>query len=116
MIFAEADHVEQIIAGTKAQTRRVAKPNSFIYQVGKTYGIRRCRTCKNIPEGRIRILRRWMELRQDKVTRYDAEFEGGYTPEEYEALFEKMHPNWHSRYAYTFKFEPINSLLRTEKK
>lgn len=113
MIFAEADHLEQIIAGTKVQTRRVAKPNSFIYRVGRTYGIRSCRICRNIPEGRILILRSWLELRQDKVTRGDADCEGGYTPEEYEELFEKMHPNWVSRYAYAFKFVSNSDLLES---
>lgn len=105
MIFAEADHVEQIIAGTKTQTRRVAKTNSFIYRVGNTYGIRRCRTCKNINEGRIEILNMWLELRQDApLSEWEAKMEGGYTPLSYERLFERMHPNWLSRYAYEFKF------------
>jgi hypothetical protein len=37
----------------------------------------------------------------------DAKLEGGYTPEEYEALFEKMHPNWQLRLVILFKlFQP----------
>jgi hypothetical protein len=94
----------QIKQGTKTQTRRVAKPNSFIYQIGKTYGIRPCRTCKNIPDGRILILSQKLELWQDKITGQDAWAEGGYYPRDYEGLFESMHPKWRSRYAYTFKF------------
>lgn len=105
MIFAVADHIEQIKKGTKTQTRRVAKPNSFFYRVAHTYGVRKCRTCKNLPEGRIRIIKAWFELRQDRISEADAKAEGGYTPEEYEELFEKMHPKWRSRYCYWFRWE-----------
>jgi len=106
MIFAVEGHIEKIIRGEKTQTRRVAKPNSFIYQVGKTYGVRKCRTCKNIPDGRILILHRFLETRNKKINETDANAEGGYSLEDYETLFEKMHKNWQIRYGYIFRFVP----------
>ena len=108
MIFAVGNHVQQIINGTKTQTRRVAKTNSFIYQIRKTYSIQPGRTKPGIPEGRILIKRRWLELKQDTINSKDAWLEGGYTPEEYEKLFNKMHPEWSSRYCYEFMFIPTS--------
>lgn len=104
MIFAVGDHIEQIIKGTKTQTRRVAKENSLIYQVGQTYAIQPGRGKPGDPRGRILITRRWLELRQDRITSHDAEAEGGYTPEDYEELFNKMHRGWASRRCYEFEF------------
>lgn len=107
MIFAEADHVQQIIDGAKTQTRRA----SDRYKVGRTYAVQPCRTCKGIPEGRILITQRWLETWLHRGMLYslssnDAEAEGGYTPEEYEGLYSKMHPDWKMRWAYDFKFVP----------
>lgn len=109
MIFAVGDHIQQVIKGTKTQTRRIAKVNSLIYQVGQTYAIQPGRGKPGDPRGRILITRRWLELKQDKITAHDAEAEGGYTPEAYEELFNKMHKDWTSRYCYAFEFWPTPS-------
>ncbi len=109
MIFAKADHIRQIIAGTKTQTRRLAKIGGRLYSVGRTYAIQPGRGKPGIPQGRILITGCRLELRCDRISVEDAKAEGGYTPEEYEALFEQMYPGWRSRYAYTFKFIPAEA-------
>ena len=38
------------------------------------------------------------------ILKWQAEEEGGYTPEEYEDLYEKMYPGWEIRYAYIFDY------------
>ncbi|MBU0846619.1 hypothetical protein KKH23_05465 [Patescibacteria group bacterium] len=104
MIFSEGDHIQQIMAGTKTQTRR----KSDEYMVGKTYSIQPCRTCKGIPEGRIKITAKKNEYKHYllKLNPEDAEAEGGYTPETFEDLYHQINPNWMKRTAYTFKFIP----------
>ena len=37
--------------------------------------------------------------------------EGGYTPSEYEELYEKMHPDWKVRYSYLFRYYPKEGLF-----
>lgn len=116
MIFSIADHVKQVIGGTKTQTRR----SSGRYQVGKLYSIQPKRTAKGISEGKIKIVVKAEEWKREKdldlgqlifhwggkISVEDAKAEGGYTPEEFEGLYEKLHPNWRVRWAYTFKFVP----------
>lgn len=109
MIFAVGDHIEQIIKGTKVQTRRVAKLGGPRYELGKSYAIQRGRGKPAILDGRIIITDIRLELAQDKISSEDAQAEGGYDPTQYELLFERMYPKWRSRYAYTFKFE-VNKL------
>ena len=105
MIFSEGDHIEQIKAGTKTQTRRV----SDRYEVGKLYTVQPCRTCKGMPEGKILIRAKIIELNHPNpawgwIMEDDAKAEGGYIPEEYEKLYNKMHPGWEKRYAYLFQY------------
>ncbi len=103
MIFSAGNHIQQIIAGTKTQTRR----KSGRYEVGKTYAIQPCRTCKAIPEGRILITDKRTEyFWRDKISQEDAQAEGGYTPRQFEKLYRGMDQRWNVRYAYTFKFIP----------
>jgi len=103
MIFSKT-HIEQIITGTKTQTRR----SSNRYHVGRTYAIQPCRTCKGIAEGRILITAKKAEYKHYliRLSLEDAKAEGGYTPEEYEELYRQMHRGWMERWAYTFKFLP----------
>jgi len=101
MIFNVEGHIAKIISGDKTQTRR----SSGRYVVGKFYAIQPTRTSKAIPDGKILIIKKWIELTSvDKISDFDAKAEGGYTPKEYEELYEKMHPFWLVRYAYTFQF------------
>ena len=110
MIFSVEGHVEQTIDGIKTQTRR----ESDRYEVGKSYAVQRCRTCKSISEGRIVITSKrpersyfidgYGERIKLWIGKKDALAEGGYTPEEFEALYDEMHPNWITRVAYEFVF------------
>lgn len=70
MIFAIADHIEQIKQGRKRQTRRTS-PCADRYQVGKDYSIQPCRTCKGIPEGRILIHGKHRETKIDVTVELD---------------------------------------------
>jgi hypothetical protein len=108
MIFSIEDHIQQIINGTKTQTRR----KSSSYLVGKTYSIQPGRTKPGIPEGRILIIDKVVEIGLfDRIPYKDAKAEGGYTPTEFEELYEKMYPGWEERYAYTFEFVPSSSRI-----
>ena len=105
MIFSEGDHIEQIKAGTKTQTRRT----SDRYEIGKLYAVQPCRTCKGIQDGKILIRAKIIEINHPDpkwgwIMADDAEAEGGYTPEEYEKLYNEMHPGWEKRYAYLFQY------------
>lgn len=109
MIFSE-DHIKQIIARTKTQTRR----KSSAYRVGRTYAIQPERK-KGILEGRILITRKREEKYLDGgISVVDALEEGDYTPGQYEALFLNMYPGWIVRYAYTFIFAKIEPYRRTK--
>jgi len=106
MIFSVGDHIQQIINGTKTQTRR----KSSWYVVGKTYSIQPGRTEPGIPEGRILITNKMTESRLYltglRISRADALAEGGYGPEQFEKLYSQMDRGWGVRWAYTFKFIP----------
>jgi len=108
MIFAEDDHDELVIQRKKTQTRR----ESGRYQIGKDYAIQKCRTCPARPEGRILILKKKPEMVEvdTPISVEDALAEGGYTPEQYERLYEKMHRGWLDRWAYEFRFIPKEAL------
>lgn len=116
MIFSEGDHIEQIKAGTKTQTRR----SSDRYEVGKLYAVQPCRTCKGIPDGKILITYKDVEYKSENpiwghILKWQAEAEGGYTPEEYEKLYEKMHPGWEKRYVYLFDYFTTEEMDLMEK-
>ena len=108
MIFSVNDHIQQIINGTKTQTRRVYHPeDSREYKVGKTYSIQPARTKPGISEGRIKVTRVWGEMYGFQISKDNAMAEGGYTPSEYEDLFRKIHRNWSFRQCIEFEFVPI---------
>lgn len=111
MIFAVPGHIELIKKGQKSETRRNANAINR-YFAGKTYSIQPKRTAKGIPEGRIKINRVWVERwdtnRPISVTH--AQAEGGYTPEEYERLYEKLNPKWKVRTAFSFEYVPMEAL------
>lgn len=121
MIFSVEGHILKIIGGEKLQTRRASDK----YQVGKLYSVQPNRGAEGIPDGKIYIgqkirewkpdlsdlpgnatlSRRWLEMEANYPIRdFNAKEEGGYTPEEYEELYEKMHPAWTERWAYWFAF------------
>lgn len=105
MIFSVDGSIEKIKAGTKTQTRRPTDR----YQVGKDYAIQPGRTKPGIPEGRIMIIGKqeeWKKIPVDLVDSREAILEGGYTPEEFEALYQKMYPGWEKRWAYAIDYMP----------
>ena len=105
MIFSIGDHIQQIKDGEKTETRRPTDR----YQLGKTYAIQPGRGKKADPDGRIRMVaKRWESIDDiDWAMEPDNyENEGGYTREDYEALYEKMYPSWMERCAYLFEFIP----------
>jgi len=102
MIFAKANHIELIKQGVKTQTRR----QSGKYRVGHLYSIQPCRTCKGIPDGKIRITEKYAEWFPHPISHKDAQAEGEYTPREYEQLYQQMYPDWGIRYVYMFRFIP----------
>lgn len=128
IIFSVSGHIEQIKAGTKTQTRR----DSDRYQVGRLYAVQPRRGAKGIPEGRIYIAEKAREWKPDlsdlppdarfarrlrevtagyPIQSYNAKAEGGYTPEMYEALYERLHPGWTWRWAYYFTFFTVDDLI-----
>ena len=115
MIFSEGNHIEQIKAGTKTQTRRT----SDRYEIGKLYAVQPCRTCKGIPDGKILITAKRLEQRSDwppgwRILPIEAKAEGGYSPKKYEELYEEMHPDWTERWAYLFEYYPTAVLTLIE--
>ena len=128
MIFSVAGHVEQIKAGDKTQTRRA----SDRYRVGRLYAVQPRRGARGIREGMIYIAekaREWKPNLSDlpreahfarrlreveagyPIQGYNARAEGGYTPDEYEALYERLHPGWTERWAYIFTFFTVDDLI-----
>ena len=105
MIFNVKGHIEQIVNGTKTQTRR----DSGKYGVGKTYAIQPGRGKFGDTRGRILITHKWIESYFKTIHVNDALAEGGYIPEDYEQLYEKLHPDWAGRWAYEFEFWPTES-------
>lgn len=105
MIFSEKDHIGQIIAHTKTQTRRNYHPGrSHLYDEGKTYSIQPKRGVQGIKDGRIHIIKRWFENKEDFISVHDADAEGGYLPIPYEKLFKKLYGNWETRQCLEFVY------------
>ena len=103
MIFSIGDHIQQIIDGTKTESRR----KSDKYKVGVLYTIQPKRTAPGILVGKIEIIKKKKEYRRKgDISAYSAKKEGGYTPKECEILYSGIDPKWKKRVAYRFKFRP----------
>jgi hypothetical protein len=111
MIFSVKGHIQKIIDGKKTETRRSSE-----YFVGKSYAIQPKRGVKAIPEGRIRITDIKIEVKglDTPISWHEADYEGGYHPDEYEELYEKLNPRWITRFAYRFKFESFSEFALKE--
>jgi len=114
MIFS-SEHVKLILEGKKTQNRRL---NRGKYQVGKSYAIQSCRTCKGIEGYRIVIDRIWKEIitRPQEIgknpsfniiSEKDASAEGGYSPAEYERVFRQRYPHFNEQERWAFEFHAI---------
>ena len=99
MIF-KPEHIEMIRNGTKTQTRRYT---GLHYKEGRTYAVQPGRGKKAVPDIRIRIVRKREEIPPFNITDDDAIAEGGYTPEEYEALYLSLYPKSALRWVLTFE-------------
>ena len=115
MIFNVEGHIQKIISGEKTQTRRTSDK----YSVGKFYTIQPNRNKKGVPEGKIFITAKRREWKTPVMFTWyimenEAELEGGYTPMEYEELYEKMFPNWKVRYCYMFTFFSTSEIEEME--
>jgi len=116
MIFSIEKHIQQIMDGNKTQTRR----KSGRYEVGRLYAIQPGRGKKGIPDGKILITAKAEEYKSESpiwghILKWQAEAEGGYTPEEYEELYESMYPGWEKRYAYLFEYYTTEELELMDK-
>jgi hypothetical protein len=132
MIFSIEGHIEMVIAGTKTRTTR----DSDRYKVGKLYVIQPKRTAKGISDGKIyigqvtrewkpdfsdlptsaRFARQWRAMEAGYPIRpHNAKAEGGYTPEEFEKIYEEMYPNWDVRWAYDICFFTTEEIERARK-
>lgn len=102
MIFGIDTHIQQIIDGTKTQTRR----GSGCFVVGRTYAIQPGRGKFGIEAGRILITAKIPEIVSlyNRISASDAQAEGGYTPEQFEELYSEIYPGWLVRFVYIFRF------------
>ena len=102
-MILKQDLIDLIILGKKTQTRR---PKRGYYVVGRSYSLQPCRTCKGIQGYRIVIDRVKYEAMAiyPSITTRDAIAEGGYTPEEFESLFNAMYPKWNRVTRFVFVF------------
>ena len=117
MIFSIEGHIVKILAGEKTQTRRPSDK----YKVGNFYAIQPARGQPGIPDGKIYIAAVRKEVKKEGPAWFEspewffilpneAKDEGGYTPKEFEILYEKMYPSWRTRYAYLFKYYPTKAI------
>ena len=111
MIFNVPGHIDMIRNNKKTQTRRL---NRGIYQVGRDYAVQRKRGVKAESDIRIVMDRIWEEKRRLThlglrlfITPQDAWAEGGYTPLEFEEIFDKLDPKWDGPKRWVFKFHVI---------
>ena len=116
MIFSVEGHILKIVSGKKTQTRRA----SDRYKVGNLYSIQAHRGAEGIPDGKILIAAKREEIKTPDPRWYyllpdEALAEGGYTPEEYEELYEKMHLGWKTRTSYLFRYFTTEELEHMRK-
>lgn len=125
MIFSGShngvSHIELIKLGKKTWTRRLLANEKMKtikvprYKPGHSYSIQPARTKPGIPDGRILILMNLIECKTDPhdypISKEHAELEGGYTPEQYEQLFEQMFKGWIYRVAYNIRYIEIRRLI-----
>lgn len=103
MIFSIGDHIQQIIDGSKTETRR----NKDTRNVGGIYKIQPKMYTPGLQIGKIEIISKKKEYRRNgDISAYAAKKEGGYTPKKFEKLYAKMYPSWKKRIVYKFRFVP----------
>jgi len=116
LIFSIEGHIPLVVAGFKIESRRPSDK----YKVGNFYAIQPARGKPGIPDGKILIVAKREEEKTEfkpwyYVLPHEAKAEGGYTPEEYEELYEGMYPSWQTRWAYLFKYYPTKAIEMMER-
>jgi len=122
MIFAVDGHIEQIIAGTKTQTRRRLSPETRLisysskykvthvtvngrvkYRMDGIYSVQPGRGKKGLAKIKILEIR---ECTSSYISEEDALAEGGYTPFEYYAVLRQLYSDVPAfpMYALTFEY------------
>ena len=104
------EHFDMVLDGSKTRTTRLSDK----YEFGKDYAIQPKRTKKGIEGYRMVIDKKTKECRGLThvgigflITPKDARVEGGYTPEEFEEVFRKLHPKWDGRERWAYEFHVI---------
>jgi hypothetical protein len=105
MIF-QKDDINKIINGEKTQTRRV---NRGRYQLNRPYAIQLGRGKPALNGYKIVFDTIEVEKPPTLISWDDAQAEGGYLPDEYEKLFQRLYPTWNclSDDRWVFKFHVI---------
>lgn len=111
MIFSIEGHIPKILNDTKTQTRRPSDK----YKIGNFYAIQPARGKPGIQDGKIYIMAKREEIKCESIQWYaimpeEAQDEGGYTPQEFEKIYEGMYPGWQTRWAYLFKYYPTEAI------
>ena len=108
-------HFDMVLDGSKTRTTRL----SDRYKEGKDYAIQPKRTKEGIKGYRIVIDKKREErcplpgmvtggyFRRELISKKDAIKEGGYTPEVFEEVFEKIFPKWDGRKRWAYEFHVI---------
>ena len=104
MIFSQ-DHIEKIIIGEKWQTRRLRRG---LYTRTKQYVLQSGRGEPGIPG--YRIIFDHISFENGGISSEDAIAEGGYTPEEFETLFQMIYPRWNGDGRWVFVFHLIRAM------
>ena len=118
MIFNIPGHIDMIRNGLKTQTRRL---NRGIYRVGRDYAVQRKRGVNAEKDIRIVIdkiggakMEPVFDMREldldtinPAISKVDAGAEGGYTPLEFEKIFQKLNPKWDGKMRWIFVFHVI---------
>ncbi|MEP7289882.1 MAG: ASCH domain-containing protein [Chloroflexota bacterium] len=86
MIFAYT--LDKVLAGEKWQTRRIAKPNEKLYEVGKSYAVQPNRGKKAVARIMITGLRQEMV---GEINEHDAQAEGYESCEAFIAAWQVIH-------------------------
>ena len=107
MILFKSEHASMIINGTKTQTRRLGKKR---WNVG---AIHQCQTKlfdNHSVFAKVRILDVYSERLMD-ISYADAQSEGGYSVDEYKAVWERINGMWITAlFVWVVKFELVKEV------
>ncbi|MCJ7425043.1 ASCH domain-containing protein [Candidatus Bathyarchaeota archaeon] len=106
MAIFKRKHLTKILAGQKTQTRRIHRPISQGWQIGKTYGIRDRWFTK--PQTHITILRKFRQRLGD-ITQEDVQKEGYTSMEEFRKVWAEIYGQWNPDQIVTvYEFKKVD--------